>query len=414
MIIKLDEIEFSKSKCFPKKDDITLNLNCNLEHDFCENEIVQVSTPKGKKTGMISFYKYKNSNIKAYMSREFKALAQGEFFSVEKTNHIDLTEYSTAKISNIKKNKIGISNNIIQQIMTDNKPLDGILLLNKLNGCILNVPIDRVELDYKSENKVELNVKDRRLLDIELPTYICQSYLDKFKEGFEKYYECEAKNVTYDNYYEATKAYKDHIKDAGIEILSVYPVYYNSQRKIKKLNQIAGVLGNKILSFLIGQRQIVLRTVRPYPIDECENAVRISKLNMDLLGLTENDNVIIRNNQTSYKARVLLLDNYDILKNENRLKSEDDLSLLIAIPAYMRSELKLPYINSSVSVERDLKYLFRKNLNNQIMTIIGLLVSLSFINEIKMLLLKIVLIIFSFSLLLYLSFSEVREIISNK
>ncbi|MDF2949047.1 MAG: hypothetical protein K0R07_1074, partial [Sedimentibacter sp.] len=269
-------------------------------------------------------------------------------------------------------------------------------------------------IDEKTKDRVKLSVKHRRLLDIELPTYINQTYLDKYNESLGLNYESEDKNVKYDDYYEASKWFKKSTEN-NIEVISVFPIYKDvkKNKKISFLVDKMKQVKQKILAFFIGQKELTLRVIRPYPIDETENCIRMSETALKLLGIEEMDTVIIRNGKNFCRARVLTIDDDVIITNENRLKLEQELSILVGIPSYMREELSLSFINSNVKVERDLGYIFRKNLDNQMTTIIGVVLSISVVDKIPNIIYRVLAITFLALFFLYLSFSEYRGRISN-
>jgi len=425
MKLEFLDVAFGQNKNFPQKNEITFNLDSKVGLEFFENEIVRVSTTKGKMMGFITFFEYEQSGKKAYVSSSFKNLEDGKSFNLEKIKHVSLNAYSPAKISNIKNNVVNISSNIIKEISDEDKILTGLLLVNKFNGYKLNVPIHKIIINEIHDNKIELNIKQRKLLDIDLPTYICQKYLDELGNEIKELYPSEKENLQLEpkketgkrdieiKYYEAVDILNKATK--GKAILSIYPVY--KENKENKWNKINGQLKkpvNWFLSFLVGQNKIELRVARPYPIDESENIVRITKENMEILGLKESDKVIIRNNELAYSARIMALSNYSIISNENRIKNEADLSLLIGIPTFIRNELGLQHINGNVSIERDLKYLFKKNLNKQILPMVGLLISIKLFDEIQTLCLRVTVIIIVSLIFLFFSFSEARAYVDEK
>lgn len=413
MKIESSKINFSNNKNYSMHNEITLNSNLVDCIEFDENEIVELISSIGKTSCMVTYKKY-DSDVVAYLSPKLKSLNDEIEFNVSKIPHKNFNKYYIAKVQNIKTNKIEISQNIIDSI-SDNKDLYGIILLNKLNGYKLKLSNEDIVIDEKTKDRVKLSVKHRRLLDIELPTYINQTYLDKYNEALGLNYESEDKNVKYDDYYEASKWFKKSTEENNIEVISVFPIY-KDVKKIKKLSLLADKfkhLKQKILAFFIGQKELTLRVIRPYPIDETENCIRMSETALKLLGIEEMDTVILRNGKHFCRARVLTIDDDLIITNENRLKLEQELSILVGIPSYMRRELSLSFINSNVKVERDLGYIFRKNLDNQITTIIGVVLSISVVDKIPNIIYRALAITFLALFFLYLSFSDYRGRISN-
>ncbi|WP_461205532.1 hypothetical protein [Clostridium sp. DL1XJH146] len=401
MELDITKVSFSKNKNYTMKNEITFNLNLFENMIFDENEMVELVTNNCKKICIITYKRYDTEKT-AYLSRSLKKYIDGDKVTISRIPHVNLNKYYTSKIENIKDEVVEISKDIIDNIK-DGKNLNGVIFLNKLNGYMLNVPINKIQVNVKTNNKVRLSIKHRRLLDIELPTYINQIYIDKYSNILDKYYNSEFTNVQYDNYYETVQWFKNSISEHNIDSFSVYPLYETKKKYniIESLTSRVNSTKISLLSFFIGQRQITLRVIRPYPIDESENSIRVSQTAMKLLGLEETDTVIIRNGNNQCKARVLCIDEPSIIFNENRIKSDEELSILVGIPSYMRIELGLEYINSNVSIERDLSYFFRKHLNKQIMTIIGLMISISVLQKFSNIILRTVLIFVLVILFIY-------------
>ncbi|MDD3439399.1 MAG: hypothetical protein PHI04_08305, partial [Clostridiaceae bacterium] len=129
-----------------------------------------------------------------------------------------------------------------------------------------------------------------------------------------------------------------------------------------------------ILSFLIKRKSICLRVGRPYPTDENSDIVRIMPTTMKILGIGETDKLIVRHRGHEAILRALPFDSFEVLKNSNVLVYDDaDASTLIGIPSKYRVELGIYSLNSIVSAERDMKYLFFKNSNVQLLPIIAVI-----------------------------------------
>ena len=169
-----------------------------------------------------------------------------------------------------------------------------------------------------------------------------------------------------------------------------------------------------LLELLIGQNDLRLRVARPYVIDETENVVRLSENNMKLLGVEESDEIEICILKNSYIAKVFKIDDYDKLLKENRIKKENETDYIICLPTFIRKELGLNYINETVHVRRNLKFLLLKNMNSQVFSIIGLIVSLQFINNINNITIRILSIFLLFIFFVFLSFSNYRAKICKK
>lgn len=414
MELNITDISFSRNKNQAMRNEITFNKSKAGNLTYRENQLVELSSSNNPIYCSVTYADYDNDKI-ANLSYHLRTINNGVKFVIKEIAHADVNRYHIQKVEDLKKDKVIISEDIIKTIEA-NRKLKGVIIVNNLNGYSLTLPMSKIEVETNNTDRVILSIKHRKLLDVELPTFISQYYLDKLDGALDKYYKSEYENVIYENYYEAAREFKNAIEAHDIKLLSVYPIYEEEPNKVIKntLFKYLHQFKNKVLAIIIGQRTITLRVIRPYPIDESENIVRLSKTAMELLGLEETDTVVIRKGNRRYKARVLVIDDWDTISNENRIKSEQDLSLLIGIPAYMRNQLGLYYINTNVFVERDLDYFFRKHLNNQVITIISFMLSLTIFNDISNIKLRMLAIITFLISMIYLSFSEVREKISNK
>jgi len=82
----------------------------------------------------------------------------------------------------------------------------------------------------------------------------------------------------------------------------------------------------------------------------------------------------VRHRGHEVTLRALPFDSFEVLKNSNVLVYDDaDASTLIGIPSRYRVELGIYSLNSIVTAERDMKYLFIKNSNVQLLPIIAVI-----------------------------------------
>lgn len=411
MIIDVSQVRFSGNKNFTMRHEITLNERVS-GRVFGENELVEVKSSDSVFYALVT-YKSVDSDIMAFVSPELKGSINTDTFEVNRLKQASIKNILKARVNCLHDNKVEISENLLRSLSHNEN--DRFILINNFNGYRLDLSTDDVVINENETDVLRLGIKHRRLLDIELPTYISNHYLEDLGQDIESYYKSENDNVKFDDYYDAVNSFKRTYNKSNLSMLTLYSIPDDKKRSIKStINKKRKLVFTKILSFLIRQRKISLRVVRPCPTDESEITVRISEVIMKLLGLEETDNVIIRNGEHCVKAKVLLIDKDSIIAQENRLKFEQELDIIVGIPAYMRVDLNLNYINSTVTVERDLVYLFKKNLNNQVLTIIGFLVSLSFIDKlISNIALKVLAYSIIVLLLIFISFSQIREKVSK-
>ena len=172
---------------------------------------------------------------------------------------------------------------------------------------------------------------------------------------------------------------------------------------------------NSILKVYVGKVNIGLIAKRTYQSDESFNLVRISDDIMKLLGIKDTDIVKITYLNTSCYTRVLPINNGDkIIENNNEQDSVPiyELENVVCIPASIRYELGITSVktNNSVKVERDMGYIFKKNINQQILPIILILFSTEIFVNGRELIIKIIIALISLPITMYFNLSNERSI----
>ena len=209
--------------------------------------------------------------------------------------------------------------------------------------------------------------------------------------------------------YNHKKNIKKVLNECGYPKLALYPI----ERECTNKHKFKDRFMEKILDIIIGGNKIYLKCVRPYETDESSNVVRVSRSTLDLLGIDETDNLIISYRDKKIKARALVIDEIESIKETNILQSESELNVCIGIPAHIRQQLGINKINVCCNAERDKRYLFKKNLNIQFISILAtiLAVKQTFSNNNKVV---IILLLFLIPCSVYIILSAVRNKISNK
>lgn len=172
---------------------------------------------------------------------------------------------------------------------------------------------------------------------------------------------------------------------------------------------------DRILQTFVGKVNIGLISKRTYQSDETFNIVRMSGDVMKLLGVGDTDIVKITYCYTSCYCRVLPISDKDkIIEQNSELGSEKifEIENIIGIPANIRNELGISSVkpNISVKVERDMSYLFKKNINKQILPIILILFSTEVFVNGRELFIKIIIALISLPITLYFNLSSERSI----
>lgn len=410
MKIDINKVKVGNTKYVTKSNEVCINTYNMKDIEFFENQIVNMIIGNNKFRCQISYIN-KKSDKYIYISKRYEKYIEDVFkIDILPIKNYKYHSYTLMKMDCLANKKIIISKNIYNKIFY-NKNIKYMEIVNNLNGYVLMVDKKDVEADDCKDNMIRISKKYRMLLDLELPTYINSSYIDKLElTDSSGIYTDENKNIVVNNFYNQCKELKEIIKrHSQVDTIAVYPV-----EKIKERENIFKLFYEFVLGIIIGQTELEVRVIRPSEIDESENVVRLTKSSMKLLGIEETDTIDIYNGNNKIRARVLEFDGFNSVKNNNRLKDENELNITIAIPAYLRKELNLCYINRNVIVKRNLNYFFRKYLNNQIMTIIGLLLSFSFIDRISNEKYKVLTFLLLLLVMIYISFSEIRERITNK
>lgn len=440
MIIEIDssKVKYSKTKNFTMRNEIT--FKCKREgsiNGFFENEYVELHYDNGEKEKCLVSYSFDDSRddgCDIVISKRLKKMNEEEtevrLLKIESMKHYKVRKYSIAKVEHLEEVVVKLP--VCHEKWYENPMYKGIELVNNFNGSSVYFPKESVIIESEDNgdfncfdwiNDISLSYEFRNILDIELPVYITEYYLYNVKEKssaekkhlIDKLYKSEESNVSYENYYEAKSNFKKIVNGINDEIsmVSVYPIY---NFEIKDENRNIKIYFDKFLKIIIRNKIKIKKVIRPYSIDESDNVVRLSINSIKQIGIEEGDRIIIRNliRDLSVSAKVLEMADFDEICQENRIKSKQDLNLYIGIPAHLRNELKLDYINSCVTIERDMYFLFRKHMNNQVESMVGTMISLLIIKEfIKNIFSEILLLFIIFLILLYLSFSSIREAIDK-
>ena len=151
-----------------------------------------------------------------------------------------------------------------------------------------------------------------------------------------------------------------------------------------------------------------LSAARPYKLDDARDIVRLSEDTMILLGIEETDRVIIKYKDQTCKACAMKIDSFELMKETNIVDSEIDIDIMVGIPAPLRSQLGIGDIETEVTIKRDTMFLFNKNLNIQMLSVLGLLLAVYQIGEGNFKL-KSILCISMLPIIIYVSLSQERS-----
>jgi hypothetical protein len=326
-----------------------------------------------------------------------------------KENKITFTKYGKQVVHSVRDGYIIVSSSIYNALQNKGESFE---LVNVVTGKSFDIPLSKIRSeDSLNPSTVKLSFLQRQFLEYEQPPNTIDSY---FYEKFKEHPDAQEKFL---NYYKAEKAVPKldylaqldlmrNFNQIGYTMLHLYP-FEPTNPKVRLHKRLWEFLLEKI----IGQKCLSLSAIRPYSTDESSNAVRMSPSAMKLLGVDETDTIILKNRGKRVKARVLAIESIDLLRETNIVTHDSSMNISIGIPSHLRSELGLKNIGKVIEVERDLTYLFKKNLNLQFLPTIATILTAFTLNMKP--LFQILLVIALVPLSVFLTFSNVREKINN-
>ncbi len=254
--------------------------------------------------------------------------------------------------SKIKDNKISISKALYQEMIQDTPSF--LMVRHLFTGATImcdfscvegtsDLKDDQIRLNYCQRKN--LNLVDRQALANEKDNTIL---IDKVKRTNE-----------------ITEIFESFFDSNEYSIVQLVPIYLRTKQK----------KNSTVLDFLVGDCQMNLSAIRPYEIDDSRDIVRLSEDSMTLLGIEESDKVLLKYKNQRCEARAMKIDSFEFMQQTNILFCERDLDLIVGVPAPIRRKLGIEDVETEVIVERDTKYLFFKNLNIQLISVLGLLLA---------------------------------------
>lgn len=210
--------------------------------------------------------------------------------------------------------------------------------------------------------------------------------------------------------------FDDYIKieNKSIKILPLYMEFNNNFSICESL-----------LKLYVGKVNYSLIVKRPMTADETFSIARLSKSNMQLLGVTDMDMVNVTYMGKTVKLRVMSMENDQIINNNVncdkndkeqydilREKCADSLEQFVCIPLFVRNELGIPTVNNNISVkiERDMSYIWWKNFNSQILPIILILFSSEIFINLGSILISVLFSLLTLPIVLYFNLSKERSV----
>ena len=367
--------------------------------------------------------KYLNVSIEPYENisdTEFVATSfLKDFLALEDSENVFLCEYKTVvfdqiypqKIDHIRESDLVISevdyNNLYFDIQRS--PCKFFEIYNTFSHDSIIIEKTHIFVDKSlAPGTIRLSRKQRICLGLEIPQYLSneqwemlEEKLDHSSEDYqiirELYNSSDHildKSATYHKKVRAKKT----ISQYCLGVISIIPVPESVYAKRKKLLRL-------LCDFYVGKSTISLVCRRPYDIDEGLDIVRMTKSNMNLLGIDEMDKVILQYKNKKLSCRVLELEDHEAFSETNLPISHD---IVVGVPAHIRKKLHVMDLSSSIKIDRDTTFIFRKSINEQIVPILLTLFSTNLFTDISIILAALLSII-AIPIVLYLNLSSKRN-----
>lgn len=256
---------------------------------------------------------------------------------------------------------------------------------------------------------IRLSRRQRICLGLELPLYLSDEQWnvlnEKLDHNSEEYqticelYPSEERVLDKSASYDKKSKAKDIIFRVCPGDIHMAPIPESTYAKKKSVLR-------RLCDFYVGKSTISLACRRPYDIDEGVDIVRITKSNMNLLGIDEMDKVILQYKNKRISCRVLELDDQAAFDETNLPVAHD---LAIGVPIHIRKKLHVMDLASSIKVDRDTGFIFKKCINEQIVPVIITLFSTTELFTDTSVVLSGLLSLITIPIVLYLNLSSKRN-----
>lgn len=185
-------------------------------------------------------------------------------------------------------------------------------------------------------------------------------------------------------------------KQEELKKVEVLPIP-NTEKK-HGFGEAVNSLEEKILNVLIRNNQIDMKVTRPQDVDDKNRIARLSDDIMKVLGVSENDKIEICFGTHRESVRVLE-------------SPAENIDMYIGIPASVR--LKLGVMpDDIVSVRRDMKHTFIRNMNQQLFAIFGTVLTIITLSD--NIYFRVIMTLIAIPFVVYVTFSEERVRVKGK
>lgn len=304
-------------------------------------------------------------------------------------NSVTFSRQRLQVLDNIKDDVIVLpKGTYIEQVVDEFRLFE---VINTLTNDSIYVRSDRLrfEKNLKPE-EIRINKKQRDMLSDNIPGRLTKAQWAKLttveqttdteeaviQEAYRRVYQNEGLGYTLrisidEMDYTTRQRVKKGISYALGEAVLVRPVMESFHHQARK------GLARRLADFYVGKSTLSLDCRRPHECDENTDIVRMSHNNMQILGIQPMDRIILQHKERTVSCHVLP---YDV-GQYGRTNIPGVVELAVGIPAHLRKELGIPDIQSSVKVDRDTVFIFKKSFNEQLVPLILTLVSLKFFEQ---------------------------------
>ena len=234
---------------------------------------------------------------------------------------------------------------------------------------------------------VWLSYYQRKLLGLEVPHTIAHNYMLRLLSRMS-----DEDAAFFREQYQYDEQQDSHVRaagnaDAGSRLRNIWSSICGNVRFRGVSAKAPEVRQSVVLERLIGKKTLQLRAAQCADSYEMMDAVFVTKNSSIALGVSELDYVWLTHESRSVRAKVVLIeqDDYRRIVTANGLKSDEELDMLVCIPAKIRLGLGIYERGTSVKIERSVKDLFVKNAFAQMMTLLGLFIAVMSLPDIRML-----------------------------
>lgn len=295
----------------------------------------------------------------------------------------EFSSIKAQKFENVKSDALVIpSGSEIEPFLKDFRLFE---IINPLTNDSIFVRSKHIIVDSTLEsNEIRINKKQREMLSDNIPVRLSGS------EWNELIAESDAKGLLEGLYspdgssyiistsidaipYGVKTSLRATVKKKFGERLIVRPVIESFNYEKKR------GLTKRLCDFFVGKSTLSLNCRRPHESDENTNIVRMTEDNMLLLGIEAMDKVILQYKEKTFSCHVLPFDS----EKYGCTNVPGIMEFSVGIPAYVRNKLGIVDIQSSVKVDRDTAFIFKKSFNEQLVPIILTILSLNFFENIR-------------------------------